>query len=836
MNGTDMPLRGLDDCGCADGLTAATPVAIENRPGLTAIGYRTGTHARFLDSMVARLSASDLPALADLRTRDADDFSIALLDGWATVADVLTFYQERIANEGYLRTATERRSLLELARLIGYELSPGVAANAFLAFTLETTPGAPEEVTVEAGTKVQSTPGADEVPQTFETTEPILARARWNAIKARASQPQTLSAGASVIWLAGRDGGLAVGGRVLIVAPAGGGGLEAALRRVETVSFPDAAAVSGAAGPAEMTRVELETSNQSPTPLTSGQAGAFALRNRAAPFGNNAPLRVTSVSEDGVATFGEWNLSGEHDDELTLDNVYDGILTDSWVVIDREDPDSAGDRRHIFCTAETVRTRSPAKYGMSGRATHLELSADWRDASDSSLSVFREMAVYAQAEQLTLAEAPIVGAITGNTIVLDGVYDDLGKGQAIAISEVVADDAVEPMREIAVIDDIQDGAHTTLTLNEDLTHTYVPDAVAINANVVPATHGETVSEILGSGDAGRTYPRFALRQTPLTHVTAATPGGTESTLEVRVNDVRWHEVPTLFGAGPQDRSYVTRRDDDGKTSVIMGDGINGARLPTGDSNVVARYRKGIGLAGRLKAGQLNLLMTRPLGVKEVLNPEATDGGDDPEAREDARRNAPLTVLTLDRAVSLQDYEDFARAYAGIRKSLATWTWDGRARGVFLTVAGPDGAAVEPGGSTHDGLLDALRLAGDPQVPIQIATYRPAFFKLKVKIKVDPDHLAEKVLAAIEEAMRAAFSFYARAFGQPIMLSEVYAVIQAVAGVIAADIDKLYRTGTFSKLNHRLLADRPIDDGAGGLSASELLTLHAAPLDQLSEMT
>ena len=45
---------------------------------------------------------------------------IALLDAWATVGDVLTFYQERIANEGYLRTATERRSVLELARLVGY--------------------------------------------------------------------------------------------------------------------------------------------------------------------------------------------------------------------------------------------------------------------------------------------------------------------------------------------------------------------------------------------------------------------------------------------------------------------------------------------------------------------------------------------------------------------------------------------------------------------------------------------------------------------------------------------------------------------------------------------
>jgi len=86
--------------------------------------------------MLARLSSKDYPELAALKSRNPDDPAIALLDSWATVADVLTFYQERIANEGYLRTATERRSILELARLIDYKLRPGVAATVYLAYTL----------------------------------------------------------------------------------------------------------------------------------------------------------------------------------------------------------------------------------------------------------------------------------------------------------------------------------------------------------------------------------------------------------------------------------------------------------------------------------------------------------------------------------------------------------------------------------------------------------------------------------------------------------------------------------------------------------------------------
>ena len=52
------------------------------------------------------------PALRALTTRDNSDPTIAVLDAFAVMGDVLTFYQERIANEGYLRTATERRSIL----------------------------------------------------------------------------------------------------------------------------------------------------------------------------------------------------------------------------------------------------------------------------------------------------------------------------------------------------------------------------------------------------------------------------------------------------------------------------------------------------------------------------------------------------------------------------------------------------------------------------------------------------------------------------------------------------------------------------------------------------
>src|ERR1700674_680664 len=196
-------------CGCCAGIQIATPELEANRPGLPAIAYRVGTHATFLESMIARLSSLylDVPALdgsgsltrlyplKQPPTRDPSDPSIALLVAWAVVADVLSFYEERIANEGYLPTATERRSILELARLVGYKLRPGVSASVYLAFTVANA----FQGVIPAGTRSQSIPGTGETAQFFETSYDLSACDTWNNLKPRLTRPQ-------VITLAGNAG------------------------------------------------------------------------------------------------------------------------------------------------------------------------------------------------------------------------------------------------------------------------------------------------------------------------------------------------------------------------------------------------------------------------------------------------------------------------------------------------------------------------------------------------------------------------------------------------------------------------------------------------------
>ena len=139
-----------------------------------------------------------------LAAHGSDEPAIALLDAWALVADVVAFYSERIATEGFLRTATQTGSVRELARTLGYELRPGVAAEADLVFTAETAPGAPATVTVAAGTPVQSVPGAGQaaadLPDRGRPGGP--RRVEQPAARARVHR-QTVIPRGPVVWLQG---------------------------------------------------------------------------------------------------------------------------------------------------------------------------------------------------------------------------------------------------------------------------------------------------------------------------------------------------------------------------------------------------------------------------------------------------------------------------------------------------------------------------------------------------------------------------------------------------------------------------------------------------------
>lgn len=910
-NPLDPTLRELDQCGCCSGVEPETPVAAANRPGLPAISFRAGTHSQFKASLLAGLTNRERPALAGHRTREPDDFTVALLDGWATVADVLTFYSERIASESFIRTATERGSVLELARAIGYELNPGVASSALLAFTIEDAKGAPGYATIPKGTKVQSLPGPGEKAQTFETVEALEdARKEWNSIAARGAAIEKPYFGQTRLYLQGTSTNLKPGDAVLIVGDERiekTGSENWDFRRVLSIeTIPDADPEKACI----VVTVNEPLGHVVPhVQPASRNAKCFVLRQRAGVFGHNAP-DPRGFSDDSPWNsyidrkqtppqwndFGTWSKAGDNPDELAfhLDTVYPAVVPGSWIVV------AYADYNEVCLVTEAVED-SKTDFALTAKCTRLTVRGEnFGEFVDQR----RNVSIFMESEELSWAPAPVLTPVSGRSIPLSGIIPQPESGRRLIVKgrcprvrlrddvkklSLKTDDAVYPLSPGDVLDllapplDLNDrktpqpwklrdaaghagevvaaprdlnllpadptgelffetplfkcaentDGYTVFELTTDLEHSYDPATMSIFANVALGTHGETVREVLGSGDARHPHQFFTLKQPPLTFTPSSVPSGGDTTLEIWVNDVRWREVPTFFGHGPNERIYVTRLADDGTVTVRFGDGRSGARLPSGTENVRAVYRKGTGIEGNVKAAQLSLLPARPLGVKEVVNPEKSAGGDDPESLDQARENAPLTVLTLDRLVSLSDYEDFARAFSGVFKALATWTWNVHSRGILVTVAGPEGAEIADNSETHAKLLKALVDYGNPLLPVAVKSYRKVLFRLTGTVRVSSERVPEKVGAAVKDALVRQFGFSARGFGRPVAISEVMAVIQNVPGVLFADIDKLHRADSTAKWNGVILAERPADGAAADtVLPAELLVLDTGSLADL----
>jgi hypothetical protein len=312
-------------------------------------------------------------------------------------------------------------------------------------------------------------------------------------------------------------------------------------------------------------------------------------------------------------------------------------------------------------------------------------------------------------------------------------------------------------------------------------------------NVAEASHGETQpDEPLGNGDATQGFQILKLRRRPLTYLPSARAMAGEAALELDVNGERWSEVASLYAHTPNERIYTARQNDEGETLLTFGDGRTGARLPSGAANVVARYRTGLGLAGRMKAGQLSMPLERPPGLRAVVNPLPADGAADPETRDDARESAPGTVRTFGRAVSLRDFEWLATSSGMVARAYVTWVWRGLERAVHLTVAAPGGEKLSAASlaTAHA----ALRAAGDPNRPLFLSNLVRVPVVVKAKLLVDSAFDRDSVREAARAALLAVFAFDAMPLAYAAHASSIYAALQSVAGVAAVDLDVFHLKG------------------------------------------
>jgi predicted phage baseplate assembly protein len=252
----------------------------------------------------------------------------------------------------------------------------------------------------------------------------------------------------------------------------------------------------------------------------------------------------------------------------------------------------------------------------------------------------------------------------------------------------------------------------------------------------------------------------------------------------------WEERIDFIGSEGDDEHFIVETDEEGRSLVRFGNGVNGAPLPP-DAVVTCRYQVGQGSAGNVGADALTGFDAADLsGVTRAWNPLDVVNGRDPEPAAEVLRRAPEAYRARQlRAVTLEDYAQRAEELPGVANAAARYRWAGSWRTVQI--------AIDPTGTTaltsalrrqvadH---LDAVRLIGE-DLEILPAVYVPLDIKLRLCAhpRYWPEHLRLELEMEFSDGWtadgrRGFFHPDLWTFGQPLHASRIIGRALAVPGV------------------------------------------------------
>jgi hypothetical protein len=268
----------------------------------------------------------------------------------------------------------------------------------------------------------------------------------------------------------------------------------------------------------------------------------------------------------------------------------------------------------------------------------------------------------------------------------------------------------------------------------------------------------------------------------------------------------WKYVDSLAEYGPQALVFTTKLDTSGNTTVVFGDGVNGA-IPSSNQLVSALYKNSIGLAGNVISGAIKEVTFIPgngnpeaISYVSATNGSAAYGGADPDSLDQLRKGIQSAVVARSRAITLADYEYLALQVSGATKVNAVASVYSN---VTLYVQSPDDGSATPGiynGSTTTAwntissnissyLADKIPVG--TTVTVQSPTYTPVY--LTVAITVDDSYKQAAIKLAISKALLnpgGLLHFDKNEFGRTIAKSSVIATIAGIDGVLSVDLTKM----------------------------------------------
>jgi hypothetical protein len=328
------------------------------------------------------------------------------------------------------------------------------------------------------------------------------------------------------------------------------------------------------------------------------------------------------------------------------------------------------------------------------------------------------------------------------------------------------------------------------------------------ANIIKASHGRTIrSEILKQKDQEVSKFLFTLKEGPLAFISDAYSRSSSSslmeshsTLKVWVDGELWEETDSLLKCGPLDQKFSISIDENGYATVLFGDGKFGLK-PENDILIEAEYRVGNGSVGNVGKDTLvrfNLPQNQSAlveqAIESVTNPLPATGGIDIESMDDAKIAGPKSLKSLQRAVTLKDYEDLVKRefQNEITNARARFVYTGSWDTIFVSVdlKGEDrknSSAIVDGSDLFDRIrkyLERIKMIGY-EVQIEEAKYVPIEICITVYLQkyLDSQTVRDRIRNSLTNAdnivdgTKGLFHPDNFTFGDPVYASKIYEVLK-----------------------------------------------------------
>lgn len=463
-------------------------------------------------------------------------------------------------------------------------------------------------------------------------------------------------------------------------------------------------------------------------------------------------------------------------------------LAGNQVTVDLETRDFEGYRSDVLDSGGLADTYTP----------------DWTDRSELDLGVALVEAFAFMAGNLSYYqdrcanEALFLSAVQRRSIIEHGKligYELSAAVSAQALLTFVTTGAGTVPEGTRIEVDTSDGSEpATFVLAAD----FVSTGAGTTTGVI-SYEGINVSEVLGSSDASPDQS-FELGSAPL----ALNPDGSSSLeISVTVGAITsvWLEVDNFLESDPTDEHFRIEIDAEDIVTIIFGDGINGKIPPSGVNNIAAVYRIGGGHEGnQIAANKLTKILGTFNFVTSVTNPTAPSGGIDRESIETAKKNAPLSLKALNRAVTHADYTVLAAQVPGVLHSYAY-----RPEGIVFEehiVIASAGTNPIPAGSWNPytaigtGLIGAVGqyIESRKTTPtiVYVEPVRIAYVSLVITTYLYSSIRRLSALRAIEDAVLEFFAVENMTLGKQVAVSSVYEVVESVTGVDYLDIIQMQK--------------------------------------------